>query len=346
MTDTYTPTAEIAAQARKGLEWRDEYNRGGTEVGVARARDLSNRRPLSEETVRRMKAYFDRHEVDKQGTGWSEGSEGFPSAGRIAWLLWGGDPGRSWANRIVEQLNRERQDERGDGTVHLMSFEVRSVPVELRADEENPLRFSGRAVVYGSRSLPGVGAPAGEVIAPGALSKTLSENRDLPLLWAHDLSKPLASTRNGSLRLIDGDEGLDVEAEFADTTVGRDTAELVRSGVVGGMSFGFRSVRDGLENIDGQRVRVIRELRLFEVSVVPVPAYPATTAEMRAAELIEELRVGRVLSSRNAALIKQAIDSLSQLLAVETDDDAQVETKAGLPTGTARAMLELSKRSR
>jgi hypothetical protein len=48
-----------------------------------------------------MRSYFARHEVDKQGTGWSPGEDGYPSAGRIAWALWGGDAGRAWANRIV-----------------------------------------------------------------------------------------------------------------------------------------------------------------------------------------------------------------------------------------------------
>jgi hypothetical protein len=55
-----------------------------------------------------MKAYFDRHEVDKKGQGWSPGEDGYPSNGRIAWALWGGDPGRTWAAAIVE---REKKSE-------------------------------------------------------------------------------------------------------------------------------------------------------------------------------------------------------------------------------------------
>ena len=73
-------------------------------VGVARARDISNGRSLSADTVKRMFSYFSRHEVDKQGEGYSEGEDGYPSAGRIAWALWGGDPGFSWSRRIVNSL--------------------------------------------------------------------------------------------------------------------------------------------------------------------------------------------------------------------------------------------------
>ena len=97
------PNEAMREEAARGLAWREEHGRGGTEVGVARARDIVNNRNLSIDTVKRMKSYFARHEVDKQGQGWSPGEEGYPSAGRIAWALWAGDPGRSWANRILEQ---------------------------------------------------------------------------------------------------------------------------------------------------------------------------------------------------------------------------------------------------
>jgi HK97 family phage major capsid protein len=99
------PTEAMANNAKRGLEWREEFGRGGTEVGVARARDISNRRELSIDTVRRMYSYFARHAVDKEAEGFNSGEEGFPSAGRIAWELWGGDEGESWANRIVQRLN-------------------------------------------------------------------------------------------------------------------------------------------------------------------------------------------------------------------------------------------------
>jgi hypothetical protein len=106
----YEPTAAMKAEAERGLEWRREYGRGGTEVGVARARDIMNGRSLSLDTVYRMRSYFARHEVDKQGQGWSPDEDGYPSAGRIAWALWGGDPGKRWADAIVER--EEAADEK------------------------------------------------------------------------------------------------------------------------------------------------------------------------------------------------------------------------------------------
>lgn len=105
------PTDQMKDEAQQGLDWRREHGRGGTEVGIARARDISNQRDLSPETVRRMYAYFSRHEVDKEAEGFNPGDEGYPSNGRIAWALWGGNPGFRWAKAKVEELNRLDENE-------------------------------------------------------------------------------------------------------------------------------------------------------------------------------------------------------------------------------------------
>jgi lambda family phage portal protein len=102
--DQHKPTAGMIEEAKRGLEWRREHNRGGTAVGVARARDISNGDNLSDDTVKRMHSYFSRHEVDKKGKGFSPGEDGFPSAGRIAWALWGGDAGQTWAAAKVKRM--------------------------------------------------------------------------------------------------------------------------------------------------------------------------------------------------------------------------------------------------
>jgi len=101
------PTEEMAEEAQRGLDWRKEFNRGGTSIGVARANQLVNRENLSESTVNRMKSFFSRHEVDKEAQGFRRGEEGYPSAGRIAWALWGGDVGFAWSKRKVDEINKE-----------------------------------------------------------------------------------------------------------------------------------------------------------------------------------------------------------------------------------------------
>ena len=106
------PTESMANEAKRGLDWRSEFGRGGTAVGIARARDISNRSELSPRTIKRMVSFFARHEVDKQAEGFRPGEDGYPSNGRIAWALWGGDAGRSWANRLSDRLDSIDDDER------------------------------------------------------------------------------------------------------------------------------------------------------------------------------------------------------------------------------------------
>jgi hypothetical protein len=110
----FKPPDGVRKEAELGLKWRKEYNRGGTLVGVARARDLSNGVSVSPETIGRMVSYFARHEVDKEGEGWSPGQDGYPSAGRIAWALWGGDSGKTWAQKVSDQMD-SIDEEKKDG---------------------------------------------------------------------------------------------------------------------------------------------------------------------------------------------------------------------------------------
>lgn len=102
------PTKEMAEAAERGLRLRREYGRGGTGVGIARARDIMNRKNLSEDTVMRMYSFFKRHEGNKKAEGFDEGEKGYPSNGLIAWLLWAGDPGFRWATRKREEILKAR----------------------------------------------------------------------------------------------------------------------------------------------------------------------------------------------------------------------------------------------
>jgi len=101
MADTFTAPQAVADNAQRALDVRaikPPSQQGMTPVGLARANQLAKREAISLETVQRMAAYFDRHEVDKDGATWSEQGKGWQ-----AWYGWGGDEGRAWARRIVEE---------------------------------------------------------------------------------------------------------------------------------------------------------------------------------------------------------------------------------------------------
>lgn len=117
--ESFSPPEAVRKAAERGLRLRREFKRGGLSTreagkqgigsGVARATSLANGKPVSASTIQRMVSYFARHEVDKQGKNW--GDESNPSAGYIAWLLWGGDAGRAWANKIARSLESGKKSD-------------------------------------------------------------------------------------------------------------------------------------------------------------------------------------------------------------------------------------------
>lgn len=129
------PTEAMAEEAQRGLDWRKEFGRGGTAVGVARARQLVNRQELSADTVKRMASYFARHEVDKEGQGYTPDEDGYPSAGRIAWALWGGNAGQSWANARVERM--KKIDEQSKRAIEDEFSEQTITALENKVEEHN-----------------------------------------------------------------------------------------------------------------------------------------------------------------------------------------------------------------
>ena len=151
--ESYKPTAAMADNARRALEVRAEKppsQRGMTSVGIARARQLMNREALSEDTVRRMKAFFDRHEVDKQGATWGDKGKGWQ-----AWHGWGGDEGYSWAKAIVRRLDRAEK-----------SFEI------SKLDDDKRLVFGWASVLENEDGSP-LEDLQGDVISPDELENAV-----------------------------------------------------------------------------------------------------------------------------------------------------------------------------
>ncbi len=260
------PTQEMADEAAQGLEWREEFGRGGTEVGVARARDIKNRVNLSIETIKRMYSYFSRHEVDKEGQGFYSGDEGYPSAGRIAWALWGGDVGFAWTKRKIEEIGKEEK------FIDMKNKEIRTIDVqdlELRMDGDNPV-VVGYGAVFNSMSNDLGGFR--EYIGSEAFEGRLED--DVRFLINHD-GMPLARTTNGTLRLSVDERGLKYEAKLnPNVSTSRDLMELLKDGTINQSSFAFIVEDDSWEIKDGMNVRTINKVsRLYDVSAVTYPAY-------------------------------------------------------------------------
>lgn len=316
--DGYAPTEEMIAEAERGLAWRREFGRGGTEIGIARARDISNGRRLPYETVVRMASYFARHAVDKEAEGFSPGEDGYPSNGRIAWALWSGDAGEAWASRIIREASADTA-ERNEGDDE-MAIEFRRATAELRAIDEDGFTFEGMAAVYDSPSAEGTNP---EVVKKGAFARSIAAAQrgewDVKAYADHNPERLLGTTKTGTLELEDREDGLLARIRLnPKVTFHRDLAEIVRTmGKSLGLSFGFYSTNANKVNEDG--VRELRDVKLVEVSALTglSPYYPSTISTVSVRSLASEagLEIEPLRAAVNALLSGEVTADQAQILA-------------------------------
>jgi len=138
----FKPPQDVADEAALGLEWRQKYGRGGTEVGVARAVQLKNRRTVLPDTIQRMVSYFARHD----GEGDNKEQNGEPTAGAIAWKLWGGDAGKRWCEKVQGQMKAADEKEKADEAPPSAPVEMPvEQPLEVNASQTKEMgRYSAQ----------------------------------------------------------------------------------------------------------------------------------------------------------------------------------------------------------
>ena len=299
---SFVPPAGVRKEAEYGLRLRRENGRGGTAVGIARARDLANGKQVSPSTVRRMKAFFDRHASDSKAEGFRKGEGGFPSNGLIANKLWGGPSGYSWSKKVVAQMNSADARSYSPDT-ETRSIEVKETPmqnierrylaaagaenatdgtlnVERRADPktgEQRTYLIGYAAKFGTDSL--MLGDFIERIAPTAF-EIVEDGKDLdgnPLetrgLFNHDPNHLLGRYPT-TMKLKVDKIGLKYEIMLPESQKG--LAESVARGDLKGSSFSFvvaeggeKWTRDG-----GKSRRLVTKIKaLLDCGPVTYPAY-------------------------------------------------------------------------
>lgn len=150
-----------------------------------------------------------------------------------------------------------------------------------------------------------------EQILPGAFSKSLAESKDIRCLYSHDDGNLLARTSNQSLSFIDGEDGLRFRFNAPETTLGNDVLTMVRSGLLSGCSFGFSTISDQWHLVGGEEVRDLIEVRLYEVSIVGTPAYPASRVSKRS---LSSFFDGKDLTDEDKKSVEAEIEKLQALL--------------------------------
>jgi hypothetical protein len=337
----------IRSAARKGLDYYGKSLAGAGVVArtVREAREMAQGR-VSEDKVIRANAWAARHLVDLDvPRNTNPDNDEFPGAGAVAFYLWGIDPtdpqpAMNWFEEKSDAIKADREEadrsfafhrkpEQKSSIVDAMTEQVETRRVtfnefELRAAPKGDgMSFTGYAAVFNSDSEP---LPFIERIMPGAFAKSLRSRNNIRMYMNHDSSMLLATTRAKTLRLQEDSKGLLVDADLPDTSVGRDLSVLMQRKDVDSMSFGFTVPSGGDSWSDDGMQRTLKQIRLFEVSVVTgFPAYAATSASVRSfdalaqrtgmdadqlAVAITNLEAGQTLTPDHAALLRETVAKL------------------------------------
>jgi HK97 family phage prohead protease len=343
-----TPPAYMRASARRGLEWHREGLSGDGIVDrtIREARAMAEGNVTADKWVR-LRAWIARHLVDMDAPQNTPGEDGYPGPGAVAMALWGGGGSKRSAERALEYADgvvgrlEEENDERSTVTGKAKSkLETRLFQIEdfeVREDADG-MHLEGYAALFNSRS-ENLGGFT-ETIQPGAFRASLKARNNVFLLYNHDTNAVLASTRAGTLTLSEDERGLKIAASIAPTSTGRDVSVLVKRGDLSGFSFGFSMpARGGDEwNAEGTE-RVLKSVRLHEVSLTPMPAYTGTngTATVRGLDKIAEraqvdadaladallkIENGEDISSDDRTLLQTVIDELAPAPEVPVKDNS------------------------
>ena len=343
----------ISLAAQRGLEYYDAGmgGEGLVDATIEEARQLRAGK-VEDEKLMRMRPWILRHRQDWEGVPQNSDAqnEGFPGPGAVAAYLWGVEPtAENGADRVLQWIEStlNAEAERFD----VKEFERRALPMgdfTVTDTEDGQKTFTGYAAMFNT---PSAGLPFTEVIAPGAFKRTLSRAaagaKFISFLFGHDETRALATTASGRLTLEETALGLRVEAKLdpADPVAQSVISQLTNEYAAMGMSFGFSTVKGG-DSWEGDK-RTIREVNLFEVSVLSAgqtPAYPATLG-LTAVRKLSADKIG--IDAERLMNTLESIKAAKELTDDELEVVDQVRSKlapkgAGISQSLAAAKLKLA----
>jgi HK97 family phage prohead protease len=203
--------------------------------------------------------------------------------------------------------------------------EERSYEVRMVVEEADKRKIVGHAAVFNQLSLP-LQFGIREKILPGAFKESIEED-DIRALWNHDEKWVLGRTKSGTLRLKEDDVGLYIEIDPPDTNYAKDFIELIKRGDVDQMSFGFTVIDEDYEKNNNQTIRILKKVRLFDVSPVTFPAYPQTDVKVR--KILNNIgidfeKLARAISGQETDYIKEVIKILEGYCVQENTYNLQI----------------------
>lgn len=306
------PTDGMKSEAKRGLDWREEFGRGGTATGLARARQLSAGGELSPEDVIEMAAWKARHETYRSSPGWSPGEEEYPSNARISHALWGLPAGDGWIDQKRKQLDRIDEEDKG------------MTDMQVRAFAGGVTKAVGERQVRVVVSTPTVDR-SGDIVEVAGIDLTAYRKNPV-VLYQHDHDEPVA-------RCIEIDlKGAALEAlvQFPPEKTAEKSDEvygLIKAGVINAASIGFIPKEYGyIDPKEPWRGRRFSSCEMLEFSFVSVPCNPDALIVERGLLAAEEQIA---LARKNLLRIKGEIPPETPTEPAKTgtekgDDDAEM----------------------
>jgi HK97 family phage major capsid protein len=230
-------------EAQRGLDWRSEFGRGGTEVGISRARDIVNSANLSDDTIGRMVSYFARHEVDKVAQGFRVGEEGYPSNGRIAWALWGGDAGKTWSENEYAKIQKDRAIEETSQNVNELLKSEKPEGIVM-SDEERAIVTVMVAVDTETHEMADMPEMAEESVEP---TEAVTSNSTIPNGDVEEVSSMNYDEERKSNSRVTRSDAMEARVESLDD---RRVSMSISSEMPVGRSYGEEVLDHNPESID------------------------------------------------------------------------------------------------
>ena len=337
-----TPNDTMKKNARRGLDLRKEYGRGGTEVGVARARDIVNGKNLSDSTVKRMYSFFSRHESNYDKHYGEKESDGGENAFTIAWLLWGGNAGYSWSKKLANSdrgldMSEELKDDILDDVVEDVVEEVTDEVVEeIESDEVEEMpeeRKCSGEVVHRSSVIKSkyvdeetrtcmIGVSSEEPVERSFGNEVLRHDKEsidlsfmasgrAPLLLDHDPEKQVGVVE--SIELDEKTRRLRAKVRFGRGKLASEAFDDVTDGIRTNISVGY-SISE-MKRQDNETY-VATKWKPVEASLVSIPADQSTL-----------VGVGRSSDSKTNQEDKPT-ETIKESIMTDTVDIASVEQNA------------------
>ena len=267
----------MKAEAERAIKWKEEGKRGGTRIGLTRARQIMRGEEISLDVVLRMYSYFERHLIDKQAEGFYPDEEGYPSPGRVAWGLWGGDAGHDWSKNIrnAEQKKKEDKSRNIQGTeMEILQRRLQILKKNGYGEDyaeyemEDKEEYAENDIWHFTISTPDVDR-YGTIIVPSGIDYSAYMSNPI-VLAQHDSDKwPVGKCLGFYLNGENLEASIQIECI---TEEGRTLNKLINAGFVKAASVGIIPIESEEQTIDGKKVTVYTKSELVEFSIVSVPA--------------------------------------------------------------------------